>query len=119
VPLETALFEALATGAPTAAGVRVFHVLAPQASALPRITFSRASNTPVTSLSGSSGLDQVRMQVDCWAASYPEAKALARQVRTILQAQPFKALMQNDFDDYEVETATWRVSMDFRCWDYL
>ena len=121
MPLEVSFHAALTAGSPwpTAAQDRVYHVIAPQGRALPRITFTRAANAPVVSLSGSSRLDQVRMQVDCWARTYQEARALAVQVRAVLEPQPFKALMQNDFDDYEVETQTWRVSMDFRCWERL
>lgn len=122
MPLETDVHAALTAGspAPTAAEGRVFHVIAPQnRPELPRITYARAANAPVVSLGGSSRLDQVRLQVDCWAASYTAAKALAREVRAVLEVQRFKALLQNDFDDYEVETKTWRVSMDFRCWERL
>lgn len=118
--LEQAVYQALAVGSPlTAAGVRVYPEPAAQGAALPYITWQRASTAPVTSLSGSSGLDSVRIQVDCWASSKPAARQLATQVRTILEGQSFKALMQGAFATYETETRVHRYSMDFRCWEHL
>jgi hypothetical protein len=120
VPLETQIFQALTEGSPqTTAGVRVYPVTAPQGAALPRLTYSRVSTAPSNTLGGNGGLDQVRVQVDCWARSAPAAAALAAQVRSVLEAQSFKALLQNQFDDYEAETGVFRHSLDFRCWDHL
>jgi len=119
VPLEADVWTVLTAGTPTAAGARVYRNAAPQGAAEPRITFARATNAPVVSLSGRSGLDQVRLQVDCWAKRAEDAQALAHQVRLLLEAQPFKALMQNDFSAFEPDTKLHRWSMDFRCWDRL
>lgn len=115
--LEQALFSAL-NGA-TDAGDRVFPMVRPQESGVPAVTYQRVSNVPTTSLAGDSGLDSVRVQIDAWASTYANAKALAAQVRSALLGAAFKALMVSDFDDYETETQTYRVSMDFNCWHRL
>lgn len=116
--LEEQVFAALAgvSPYPTAAEDRVYALIAKQGAALPRITFQRITSAPVTSLGGSSNLDQVRIQVDSWADDYLEAKNLAAQVRLALEATSFKALLTNDFDDYEPETRIYRVRQDYRCW---
>lgn len=119
-PLEQRVYEALAAGSPnTNAGQRVYPLLAPEGAALPRITFSRVSTAPVNAIGGSSGLDQVRVQIDCWASSLPAVATLAAQARTIIETQDFKALLQGAVDDYEPDTRTFRRSLDFRCWDHL
>jgi hypothetical protein len=118
VQLEELVFAVLAGTSPpaTGAGLRVYPLLAPQNAELPRITFARVANAPVNSLSGSSGLDAVRVQVDAWAKTFLGAKELAAEVRTAMEGASFKGLLQNDFDTYEPETKTYRVSLDFRCW---
>ena len=112
----------LAQGSPaTAAGERVYAMRAPQSSTvLPRITYQRITTSPETSLSGSSNLDAVRIQVDCWARTFLGAVALAAQARGLLEADTkFKPLCQGITDFHEPETDLFRRSMDFRCWEHL
>lgn len=118
MPLEQQIFAAL-NGA-TAAGARVNPAAAmPQGGVVPAITYTRISNAPTVALGGRSNLDEVRVQVDCWDTTHVAVQTLARAVRDLLEAQTFKALMQNDFDAYESDTQLYRWSMDFRCWDRL
>lgn len=116
--LEDMVYAVLVGTSPpaTAAGDDVYPIVAKQGAPLPRLTFVRVGNAPVNDLGGSSGLDAVRIQVDAWAATPTAARALADQVRTVMQGASFKGLLQNDFDTYEPETRTYRVSQDFRCW---
>jgi hypothetical protein len=115
--LEELIYTALTSASPlTSAGTRVYALIAKQGAPLPRITFQRVSNAPITDLGGSSNLDQVRIQVDSWADDYLEAKTLASQVRAIMEDQTFKALLVSDFDEYEPETRIYRVRQDYRCW---
>lgn len=115
--LEELIYAALTAASPqTIAGLRVFALIAKQGTPLPRITFQRVGNAPVTDFGGSSNLDQVRIQVDCWADDYLESKTLASQTRAILEAQSFKALLISDFDEYEPDTRIYRVRQDYRCW---
>ncbi len=100
----------------TAAGDRVYPLLRGEGTGLPALVYTRVGNAPVNSLSGSSGLDQVRVQVDCYAATYNDAKSLAASVRPLLEGAPFKALLQTDFDFYEPDTKVFRVTQDYYCW---
>lgn len=116
--LEELIYEALALGSPnTDAGARVYPSIAAQGAALPYIVYTRVSTTPINALDGHSGLDSVRIQIDCYASTKPRAAALARQVRTLMGGASFKALPQNEFDDYEADTEKFRHSVDFTCWD--
>lgn len=116
-------FQAIiAQGSPaTAAGDRVYAMRAPQSSTtLPRITYQRITTSPETSLTGSSRLDSVRIQVDCWAKTFLGAAALGDQVRRLLEADTkFKPLCQAITDFHEPENDLFRRSMDFRCWEHL
>ena len=118
--LEEQIYLALAGGSPqTDAGSRVYPLAAAQGVETPRITYQRVSTAPENTLGGRSNLDQVRIQVDCWATSTKGAADLARQARDIMEAQSFKALLQGAFDTYEQDTQLYRRSMDFRCWECL
>jgi hypothetical protein len=115
VPLETDIYQALT--AQTAAGDRVYPITAIQGAAMPRVTYQRISTAPSNGLNGNAGLDQVRVQVDCWAKTMPAVSSLAAEVRAIMEAAGFKALLQATFDDYEIDTQIFRRSLDFRCWE--
>ncbi len=120
MPLEQAIFDALTASPGTAAGGNVTPGMVPQGAAgLPRITFTRVGNSPSLTFGGNAGTDFVRIQVDCWASGFLAAKALAAEVRAILEAQPFKALMQTDFSSYEADTKLHRWSADYRCIEKL
>jgi hypothetical protein len=116
--VEQEIIQVLTAGSPlpTAAGNNVYALVLPDNSSLPAITFQRISSTPVNDLSGHSGLDQVRMQIDCWSRTYGGAKALAAQVRALMTEAGFKALLATDRDDYESDTQIYRSSTDYMVW---
>lgn len=101
---------------PTSAENKVYALVLPDDATMPAITYQRISNVPVDDLSGHSGLDHVRMQVDCWAETYAAAKELAKEVRAIMTAAGFKALLATDRDDYEPDTQRYRASSDYLVW---
>jgi hypothetical protein len=65
---------------------RVYPGSRPQGSALPAIVLNRISGGPLYADDGEVGLEQARIQVDCWAATYSAAKLLARAVKASLSA---------------------------------
>ena len=79
----------------------------------PAITFQRISGIPDVALSGHTGLDQVRVQIDCWARTYQAAKDLGVLVRTSFADI---GIVKSDFDFYESDTKLYRVSQDFQFW---
>lgn len=93
----------------------------PQGAALPAIVLHRVSGTPDVHHAGASGLVVSRVQVDCWAASYGSAKAVARAVETAVTAQTFTQgatrfdviLIDSERDDSTDETTPlFRTSLD-------
>jgi hypothetical protein len=118
VRLEQALYEALVAPSPqTAAAGRVYPTIAPEGSALPRITYQRISTTPQNSLSGHASIDLVSMQIDCWASTRAAAADLALQVRRAIAGATFKPLVNNEYDGFESEPRVYRHTLDLSCWD--
>lgn len=52
----------------------------PQSTLLPCAVIQRVSGEPVYESNGASGLEESRIQVDCYGASYAEAKTVARAI---------------------------------------
>jgi hypothetical protein len=121
--MEAALIAKLlaATGITALISTRINWSRRPQGAALPAIVLQRISGTPDVHHAGASGLVVSRVQVDCWAASYGSAKAVARAVETAITAQTFTQgatrfdviLIDSERDDSTDETTPlFRTSMD-------
>lgn len=116
--LEEALHSALVAPSPqTSAESRVYPMIAPEGSALPRITFQRISTEPQNSLDRHAQIDRVNMQIDCWASTKSGAAALALEVRLVIANESFKPLVQNEYDGFEGESRLYRHTLDLSCWD--
>lgn len=116
MPLAADLFAVL-NGA-TAAADRVYPVEADQNAIAPFIVYQRISSDPVSSLNGNSGLDSVRVQIDCYAQTNEQAWTMARAVRTALNGQSFKPLLLTESDaPPDPSTRLYRVTQDYRLWD--
>ena len=89
--VEKGIYAILAADADvsTAVGTRIYPMVARQGAALPYIVFQRISANHVDSTTGSSGLCEARIQVDCVTdgdlAGYLTARTLAEHVRDALQ----------------------------------
>lgn len=86
--MEEAIIQRLlaTTGVTNIVGTRVFPGSLPQAYAMPAVTMHVISGGPLYADDGEVGLDEVRVQIDCWATTYSAAKLLARAVRESLSA---------------------------------
>lgn len=113
--LHTDLYEALRDGANTAALVsgRVYPGEMPQNVTLPAVLYFRVSGVRLYSHQGASGLDEARVQVECWAATYDGAQVLATAVRKDLEALGYRLTNQLDMPILP-ETRTRRVILDFK-----
>lgn len=89
--MEAALIAQLlaTTGITALVGNRINWARRPQGSALPAIVLHRIDGSPDYHLTGSSGLVESRVQVDCWGLSYGSAKAVARAVEAAVSAARF------------------------------
>ena len=105
------------TGDPTVSGLvgtRVYPFTAPQDVTLPYVTYFRAGGTLENGFSGYLGTERPRIQIDCWAATYAGAKALALAVRGAMDAATtFSAACESDRDGFEDTDDFHRVILDF------
>lgn len=89
----------------------------PENETAPAIVFQRISTVPVVSLTGESGLDNVRLQVSCWHASHAESHALAQLVRAAVRdgglVTGIPVMQINDIDE---RTGNKRTLVDFNLW---
>ncbi|MGE4297037.1 MAG: DUF3168 domain-containing protein [Desulfovibrionaceae bacterium] len=101
------------------AGTRVHPAPLPRGCALPAISYARISGGQVYSLAGYSGLENPRIQVDCWAETYDAAKALATAVRAAMdRATTFNALVIGDRDQFsDTGQKPHSVTLDFSVWN--
>lgn len=96
---------------------RVYPVVMSQDVILPAISYQRISADPANTLSGASGLVNAHIVINSWARTYDEAKALALEVRTAMNAATaFKSLLVNELDGYDPDVMLFVVSQDFSVW---
>jgi hypothetical protein len=97
--------------------LRTYPLVAPQGSDMPFIVYNRISSGREYSLGGYSRLENPRMQIDCYAATYSEAKALSEAVTTAMRgATTFSVSWDDPRESFE-EDETYRISMDFSVWN--
>lgn len=112
--LATLLADAVVSGL---VANRIYALVSPPGAPVPLITYQRISAIPINSLRGASGVVQARIQVDCWAATYEQAKDLAQAVRAALDANAeLGAVCLNSQDMQDEATREFRVIIDFSVW---
>lgn len=98
-------------------GDRVHAMLAPSGTALPYITYQLIAGARQATLVASSDLRSARIQFNCWAASYAEAKALAEAAQKALAgSELFDLVFNGDQDIYDFETDSSGVVLDYSVW---
>ncbi len=117
-----------AAGVSAIVGTRVYPQSRPQGSLYPSLTCTRISGGPLYDDDGEVGLENARIQVDCWAEDYGAAKDLARAVRGVLSAfegvagsVDFRYIMLDDERDLResggnVAEYPFRTVLDFNVW---
>lgn len=125
--IETALRAHLANHSGLAAlvGGRIYPLILPQDPALPAVTYQKVSESSEYIHDGVSSIRKGRLQLDCWAATYATAKAVAAQVKASLHrfsgvlggaggVQVGGAWIEDETDFYEPDPPIYRVSVDVR-----
>lgn len=72
------------SGVSAIVGQRVWPGRRPQARTLPSITVFRVDGAPIYTNDGETGLAEGRVQIDCWATTYTDAKNAAGAVKDAL-----------------------------------
>lgn len=100
----------------------------PQGATLPALVITRIGGAPQYADEGETGLNEARVQVDCWADTYSQAKLTARAVVASLSAftgtvgtTVFNQIMlENERDIREgggnAAEYPFRTSLDFAVW---
>ncbi len=100
-----------------------------QTDAMPAIRWQRISGRHIHFQGGRTGLEQPRIQVDCYASTYSEAKQLATAVRHAIyefagvrgDINVRQARLDNDTDGFEnvddgSDEGRYRVQQDWLIW---
>jgi hypothetical protein len=107
---------------------RVYWRQAPQSVTGNFINMHRVSGGRDYNMSGASGLTESRVQVDCWAAKYSDAKLIARAVEAVasgytgtiggkrLQGVFIDAERDDDTSDAGDVATRFRTSLDLLIW---
>ncbi len=95
---------------------RCYPNTAPDNPTKPYITYQRISATPDNTLSGTGQLQNTRLQIDVWAASFADSQAKAALVKAAMLGFAIKNTRQMEQDTYESDTQTHRVMLDYSIW---
>lgn len=100
---------------------RVYPAKLPQGVTYPAVRYARISGPRARSHDGASGLATPRFQIDAWAKTYSEAKAVAKQIRlamdnfkgTVAGVVIHAAFLDSDRDLYDDKAEVHAVSADY------
>ncbi|EIZ2213049.1 tail completion protein gp17 [Cronobacter sakazakii] len=95
------------------AGGNVFPYVAPQGTAAPWVIYLLPSAAGEDAFCGPAET-AFTLQVDTWASSIDEARALREQVKTALADLHPVAL--NELNGYESDTALYRATLEVQIW---
>ena len=103
-------------------GMRIYPMILPDDCQYPAISYQRISETPDYTLDGPGTFDEVRLQIDCWAETALQTRALADVIRTSIDGLSgtcsgltiWNAMRDNAQDFYEPDHRLYRHSVDYR-----
>ena len=84
---------------------------APQLETLPYATFQLINGTPYNKLSGPAEADQITFQIDAWAKTASELKAVANAIRQAIENDGYIAFFNSGRDD---ESGLYRSTTRFQ-----
>jgi hypothetical protein len=84
------------------AAARIYPVLAPTDVARPFVTWQRIASEP-SDYAGRPGGERISVQLDCWADTFDDVKALADAVRIAIEASlgAVRGVLETDTDFFE------------------
>lgn len=84
---------------------------APQLETLPYATFQLINGTPFNKLSGPADADQITYQIDAWAKTTGELKAVANAIRNAIENDGYIVFFNSGRDD---ESGLFRYTLRFQ-----
>lgn len=116
--LLTEVFFAAIEAAGTSAGDRVYPLVAPPSPATPYVVYRRFGSQVESVLVGDPPIENIYLQVDCYAATYAAAWGLQAQVYGAIKASALKAVPLSEPDDlYEADVKLFRVMQEWSLWN--
>lgn len=103
-------------------GTRMYPQVLPQNPTYPAITYTLIGGAgSVVTHDGPAGLENVSLQIDCWAQTQLTAAALAERVRTRINGYTGGAFqgifLARKRDGYDNDAMAYRRSADFSIWN--
>jgi hypothetical protein len=115
--LFTDIRSAIAVNAAVAAITpRVYRGIPSQEAAVPFVAFHVIGDDPHNDFEGEDTLQNITLQVDCWARDLDTASALYRAVRVALTGCGVTLVRKAYRELYEDDTKLWRASSDWSTW---
>jgi hypothetical protein len=105
----------------TAAGSRVYPTILPQSPTFPAVTYQQISAVKSHAMGQDTPLTRLRVQVDCWAKSHADVRALAAAVAARLSrfkgefdsVDILDCLLENEIEGYEATSQTRRIIQEY------
>lgn len=95
---------------------KVFSPIAPAGTAEPYVIFQDLFTQPENSMCGFESLDQVHYQIDTYAITKREAKALMSAVKAALRSTTFPPNVENEQGFYEPDSRLSRRMIQIIVW---
>lgn len=121
--IEAALYTKLTGDSAVAALVsaRVYNTRLPQKPTYPAVAYARISTGETMAHDGPVGYETARFQIDSYAQTFSEARALADAVRDCLNGLHatvggvviHAVILDNEFSDWGDLLDIWRITQDF------
>lgn len=95
---------------------RIEMLTLPQGISIPAVCLSIASTTPVNGLETWNGLDGNLVQLDCYGATYTDARALAEACRMAMETDHELETEFDNFDESAELSGLARVTQQYSVW---
>jgi len=92
---------------------KIYPGIAPESAAIPLIEYNVITDTPFSTVAGTSNAHSESIQFSCHALTYAGAKALADAVHTALEGTGYQTFRT---DSYHPQTKTHSVFLD---WSFI
>jgi len=113
--VRTTLVNAAAVTA--LASTRIEILTRPQAIDVPAVCLTKVATAPIYGLEAWNGLDENQVQVDCYAQTATDARALADACRAAMEAADHELVSDFDnFDDSAELSGLARVTQQYAVW---
>jgi len=102
-------------------GNRLYPLMMPEGTALPAVVYQRVSGMREYQFGAYSGMERPRISFSCWGENYGQAKQVASELKTAMQAKTdsdptITAFVVTETDDFDTDTGYYRVIVDFMVW---